>query len=296
MPIRSSAPLGRGRLAPGWSDFAIRSTPAVGREQRAHPRAESGRIAALDVNFTGSPEAAHDALAGSETGNPARAGLLDRVTDRFRPGDQVAVVDDHFLAGEHVELVDGAVAFGKQHAPAAGFEHEESPPEVVGPEGLKSWLSWAREMEDRIPESQRPKLLCERPIEIRVVNPVNPFAPKKVPPVRYAWFRAIHPMPDDPVIHRYMLAYASDFGFVSASLYPHGHTYWEPKMQVTSLDHAMWFHRDFRMDDWLLYVTQSPSASGARGMNFGKIYQHGKLVASTAQEGLIRYHGDLEKA
>lgn len=174
----------------------------------------------------------------------------------------------------------------------SGFEHQDTPPEVVGPEGLESWLDWARGMEDRIPPNIRPKLLCERPIEIRVVNPVNPFNPRKQPPVRYSWFRAIHPMPDDPVIHRYMLAYASDFGLVSASLYPHGHTYWEPDMQVTSLDHAMWFHREFRMDEWLLYVTQSPSASGARGLNFGKIYQHGQLVASTAQEGLIRYRGN----
>ena len=86
-----------------------------------------------------------------------------------------------------------------------------------------------------------------------------------------------------------MLAYASDFGLVITALYPHGHSYWEPGMQIASLDHAMWFHRDFRMDDWLLYVMTSPNAGKSRGLNLGRIYtREGRLVASVAQEGLIR--------
>jgi acyl-CoA thioesterase-2 len=174
-----------------------------------------------------------------------------------------------------------------------GFEHQEAPPSVPGPDGFENELTRVRRLEERIPPPLRPKLLCERPIEIRVVNPVNPFSPAKQPPKRYAWFRAIHAMPEEAAIHRYMLAYASDFGLITTALYPHGHTFWEPEMQVTSLDHAMWFHRPFRMDDWMLYVMDSPSASGARGMTFGKIYQDGQLVAETAQEGLIRYHGKI---
>jgi acyl-CoA thioesterase-2 len=99
-------------------------------------------------------------------------------------------------------------------------------------------------------------------------------------------------MPDDPAVHRYMLAYASDFNLVPTSLYPHGHSYWQPEMQVASLDHAMWFHRDFRLDQWLLYAMSSPSAGKARGLSLGRIYSaDGRLVASVAQEGLIRYHG-----
>jgi acyl-CoA thioesterase-2 len=92
-----------------------------------------------------------------------------------------------------------------------------------------------------------------------------------------------------------MLAYASDFSLVITSLYPHGHSFWQPQMQVASLDHAMWFHRPFRMDEWLLYVMESPSAAGARGLNSGRIYtRDGKLVAFVVQEGLIRNH-DLKK-
>ena len=99
-------------------------------------------------------------------------------------------------------------------------------------------------------------------------------------------------MPDDPAVHQYLLAYASDFGLIGPSLYPHGHSPWEPKMQVASLDHAMWFHRKFRMDEWLLYVMKSTNACKARGLSDGKIFTRGgTLVASVAQEGLIRYHG-----
>lgn len=171
-----------------------------------------------------------------------------------------------------------------------GFDHQEDPPEVPGPEGIPSDLEMARAVQDRIPESIRAKIVCDRPIEIRPLNPIDPFTPEKKEPVRYVWFKATGTMPDDLSIHQYMLAYASDFGLVSTSLYPHGHTFWESAMQVATLDHAMWFHREFRMDEWLLYVMKSPSASKARGVNLGSIYtRDGVLVATTAQEGLIRY-------
>lgn len=179
------------------------------------------------------------------------------------------------------------------HIAESGFDHQADPPrDVPGPEGLISDLEKARGVQDRIPDPIRARLTCERPIEVRQVNPVDPFAPEKREPVRYAWFRTVGPMVDDLSVHKYLLAYASDYSFVAMSLYPHGHTFWEPKMQVASLDHAMWFHRDFRMDDWLLYVMESSSACCATGMNLGKIFtRDGVLVASTAQEGLIRYRG-----
>jgi acyl-CoA thioesterase-2 len=171
-----------------------------------------------------------------------------------------------------------------------GFDHQDKLPEVPGPEGIESELEMSRRVADGIPEKVRDRILCEKPIEIRPVNPIDPFAPQKRPPVKYNWFRAISRMPDDPSAHQYLLAYASDFHLSGTSLYPHGHSYWEPDMQMASLDHAMWFHRPFRMDDWLLYAMHSPNASGARGLSFGKVYtRDGTLVASVAQEGLIRY-------
>lgn len=170
-----------------------------------------------------------------------------------------------------------------------GFDHQVDPPDVSGPEGIESEIEMARKFEDKIPASLRNQILCVKPIEIRPVNPINPFAPKKEKPVRYAWFKTIGAMPDDFSIHQYLLAYASDFGLVATSLYPHGRTFWEPTMQVASLDHAMWFHREFRMDEWLLYASTSPSATQARGLSHGHIFtQNGRLVASTCQEGLIR--------
>ncbi len=174
-----------------------------------------------------------------------------------------------------------------------GFEHQDAMPgDIPGPEGLLSEVELARRISDKIPESIRNQILCAKPIEIRPVNPMNPFAPKKESPDRYVWFKTIQAMPEDLSVHKYILAYASDFGLVSTSLRPHGRTFWDPKMQVASLDHAMWFHREFRMDDWLLYEIHSPNASRSRGLNHGRIYtRDGTLVASTVQEGLIRYRG-----
>lgn len=172
-----------------------------------------------------------------------------------------------------------------------GFDHQDTAPRPEGPEGLATDLELALMIADQIPEPMREKILCRKAIEIRPVDPVNPFAPEKRKPLRYVWFKAIDRLPDDPVVHQYMLAYASDFGLVLTALYPHGHSFWQPQMQVASLDHAMWFHRPFRMDEWLLYVMESPSAAGARGLSNGRIYTRaGKLVAVVAQEGLIRNH------
>jgi len=171
-----------------------------------------------------------------------------------------------------------------------GFEHQMEMPDIEGPEGILSDLDRYRMVQDRIPSAIRDKLVCEKPIEIRQVHPIDPFKPRKNEPVRYSWFRAVGCMPDNQSVHQYMLAYASDFGLVATSLYPHGHTFWESSMQVASLDHAMWFHKEFRMDEWLLYAMESPGASKARGLSHGHIFtRDGKLVASTTQEGLIRY-------
>ncbi len=181
------------------------------------------------------------------------------------------------------------------HLDESGFEHQNDAPEVPGPNGIPSEMELAEMVADKIPDAIREKILCAKPIEIRPINPLNPFAPEKREPLRYTWFKTIDQLPDDPAIHQYLLAYASDFGLVVTSLYPHGHSFWEPGMKIASLDHAMWFHRDFRIDDWMLYAMKSPNACKARGFNNGKIYtRQGKLVASVCQEGLIRYR-DVKK-
>jgi acyl-CoA thioesterase-2 len=175
-----------------------------------------------------------------------------------------------------------------------GFDHQDDMPDVPGPDGIASEMEMALAFADQIPPGIREPILCEKPIEMRPINPINPFRPDKRPAHKYVWFRAINPIPDDAATHRYMLAYASDFQLVGTALHPHGHTFWEPKMQVASLDHAIWFHRPFRIDQWLLYAIDSPSASRARGIGIGRIFtQDGRLVATVVQEGLLRYHGTL---
>ena len=132
----------------------------------------------------------------------------------------------------------------------------------------------------------------ERPIEIRDVDPVDPLQPQAAGPSHDVWVKASGPLPADPALHRYLMAYCSDFAFMTTSLRPHSATWLDPTMQVASLDHAMWFHRPFRMDEWLLHSIDSPSASGARGLVRGSFFtRDGTLVASTAQEGLIRRRG-----
>ena len=171
-----------------------------------------------------------------------------------------------------------------------GFDHQDEMPEVQGPDGLEAEIELFRKLADHLPSGTREKLLCEKPIEFRYVDPIDFLKPEKRPPQKYVWFRSISPLPDDRAVHQYLLAYASDFGLVGTSLYPHGRTFWDPKMQMASLDHAMWFHRDFQMDDWLLYAMQSPSASRARGLAIGRIFtRDGHLAATVSQEGLIRY-------
>ncbi len=170
-----------------------------------------------------------------------------------------------------------------------GFEHQDRMPSVPGPEGLESETERARRVAPKIPEPLRAQAVADRPIEIRPVNPHDPLRPDRRAPTRHVWYRASGPLPDDPGVHRYLLAYASDFHFLTTAMQPHGVSWLTPGMQVASLDHAMWFHRPFRLDDWILYSIESPSASGARGLVRGQFFDRaGNLVASCVQEGLMR--------
>ncbi|AUJ68516.1 MULTISPECIES: acyl-CoA thioesterase II [Pseudoalteromonas] len=170
-----------------------------------------------------------------------------------------------------------------------GVSHQSLMPDVPEPETLKSSLHFYQEHADLIPESLRAKFTQEMPLDMRPVNFQNPFKPKKQDPVRNVWFKANGDMPDDRRIHNYLLAYASDFEFLPTALQPHGLSFMQPNMQVATIDHAMWFHRPFRMDEWILYSVDSPSASNGRGLVRGQFFnRQGELVASTIQEGVMR--------
>jgi acyl-CoA thioesterase II len=157
----------------------------------------------------------------------------------------------------------------------AGLEHQDSMPDVPAPETLRSEPGWGG----------RP-----RPIDIRAVDPRDWNDPGKAPPFQNMWMRALAPLGDDPVTHQAVIAYASDMSFMSTGMRPHGLNWQTPGLQTASLDHAIWFHRPSNFNDWHLYAQRSPSASGSRGFNLGELYNRdGRLVASMAQEGLMRY-------
>jgi acyl-CoA thioesterase II len=179
------------------------------------------------------------------------------------------------------------------HVDEPGIEHGAAPPDVPAPETLPRELDLVRAMADRIPEHLRQVYTQDRPIDFRPVAPVDPFAPEVRPPVKHVWLRAEGEMPEAPVLHQAVLAYASDYGLLGTALLPHGLTLFMRGMQAASLDHGVWFHRPFRVDDWLLYAMDAPAASGARGFTRGSVFaRDGALVASTVQEGLLRLRRD----
>ncbi|MBN1203950.1 MAG: acyl-CoA thioesterase II [Myxococcaceae bacterium] len=170
-----------------------------------------------------------------------------------------------------------------------GATHQAKRPEVPGPEGLPTDIELLRRHADRIPERVREKFLGDKPIEMRPVTLYNPFAPQPTEPIKSVWFRANGELPEDPQVHRYLLAYASDFNLISTAMQPHGLSVMQPGLQIASLDHALWFHGPLRMNDWLLYAMESPWSGNARGLAMGRIFtRDGRMVASVAQEGLIR--------
>jgi len=174
-------------------------------------------------------------------------------------------------------------------APEDGLHHQDEMPDVPGPDTLKSEAELRRDNIDDIPEKFRRHMLRARPIEIRPVHPRSWFRPEKQPPAQYSWFRLVAPIGDDMAMHRAILAYASDMSLLGTSMLPHGVGWTTHNMQTASLDHALWFHEPFRADEWLLYACDSPWAGHARGFNRGRIFTaDGRLVASAAQEGLIR--------
>lgn len=173
--------------------------------------------------------------------------------------------------------------------PEEGLAHQDAMPDVPMPEALQSELELRRRMQTKPPPNMNPAFLRARPIEIRPCTPRNWFRPEKAEPRLYSWFRAAAALPDDPALHRAILAYASDMMLLHTASVPHGVNWMSGKIQSASLDHALWLHEPFRADDWLLYATDSPWAGHARGFNRGQIFtRDGRLVASVSQEGLMR--------
>lgn len=173
--------------------------------------------------------------------------------------------------------------------PEEGLSHAAAMPAVPGPEGLADVRELPAAILEKIPEKMRRFLTHERPFEFRPVEPIHVVSPPKALPIRNIWIKTVDALPDDADLHRNVLAYVSDYQLVSTATLPHGIHFAEGNVQLASLDHAMWFHRPFRVDEWLLYSMESPNASSGRGLALGKFFKRdGTLVASTAQEGVIR--------
>jgi acyl-CoA thioesterase-2 len=169
---------------------------------------------------------------------------------------------------------------------AGGLDHQNPMPQVAGPEGLTSLAEAFRGVDH--PGARH--IAEARPIELRPVesNMFVDAGPEQVA-TNHVWMRAVERLPDDPLLHAAVLAYSSDYSLLEPVLRRHGLVWSDRRLRVASLDHSMWFHRDVRVDDWLLYAQQSPSAVSGRGLSIGEIFsQDGTLVATTAQEGMVR--------
>ena len=219
----------------------------------------------------------------------------------LRPGDKTAPViyeverirDGRSYTTRRIVAIQGgrrifnmAVSFKLDEE---GLTHQCAMPDVPGPDGLLNMTELGRQALADIPDKLERFLKWERPIELRPVQPTHPLHPEPAPPRREIWIKAVGDLPDDPALHKVVLAYVSDYSLLGTALLPHGLTFSHGQVRAASLDHAMWFHRDFRMDDWLLYSMDSPNMGHGRGFSRGSLFSRdGVLVASVAQEGMIR--------
>jgi len=205
--------------------------------------------------------------------------------ERIRDGGSFAT--RQVQAIQHGKAIFSMLASFQLHED--GFEHQVIIPDVPLPEELMDEAEFKRLFLPKAPEAVRRYWERPRPIELRPTSLKHYLTTEKLEPRQDIWVRTVGKVPDDRGIQAAILAYLSDMTLLDASLYPHGTSVFDPRLQAASLDHAMWFHRPIRFDDWLLYSQESPSASGGRGMTRGSLYtRSGALVASVAQEGLIR--------
>ena len=210
--------------------------------------------------------------------------------DRIRDGASFAT--RRVVASQYGKAIFSLSASFQRDEP--GLDHfVPVPRKVPSPEELMSERQLISTFIDHVPDNVRRYWGRERPIELRPVSLVHYMTRDVLPPVQDVWVRATAPVPDDPAVQVAVLAYLSDMTLLDTSLFAHGRSIFDPDLQVASLDHAMWFHRPHPLDDWLLYAQDSPNSSGARGFSRGGLYaRDGRLIASVAQEGLIRPRPD----
>ena len=219
----------------------------------------------------------------------------------LRPGDPSAPIvydvdrsrDGHsFTARRVVAIQHGQPIFTMSasfQVEEQGLEHQFEAPEVPGPDEISESQALSESEVKNLPEKLSRWINRFGPFEFRLLGAYDPVNPTPQAPVQQIWFRLRGHLPDDPVLHRALLAYMSDFHLIGTATLPHGLSWMQDEPVMASLDHAMWFHRDFRLNDWFLYCCDSPSSSGGRGLARGMIYNRaGTLVASAAQEGMIR--------
>ncbi|MGY0618777.1 acyl-CoA thioesterase II [Lysobacter sp. A378] len=213
--------------------------------------------------------------------------------DRTRDGGSFSV--RRVTAIQHGQVIFFMAASFQDVEP--GAEHQLSMPSVPMPEDIESSPAVPEKVMATLPIKIQRWLSREGPFEFRHVYPRDELNPPKRPPHQQVWFRLTERVGDAPELHHALLAYASDFQLLGTATFPHGISYYQPNVQMASLDHALWFHRPFRADEWLLYSIDSPSAQGSRGLARGQIFDRGgRLVASTSQEGLIRVVPDAAAA
>jgi acyl-CoA thioesterase II len=218
-----------------------------------------------------------------------RGGSEDHTTDYkvVRDFDGRSFSTRRVAAIQNGEIIlNFAASFQKREE---GLMHQDPMPDVPPPEGLKSEAELRQRYLHLIPEEFRAFVLRPSVVEFRPTNQI-PFDPGKPQPALYeAWFKLVAPIGDDPLLHRAAFAYISDMHLLGTCILPHGLSWIKREINSTSLDHAVWLHEDFRVDDWLLFRSTSPVSHGGRGLNHAQIFtRDGRLVASTTQEGLIR--------
>jgi acyl-CoA thioesterase II len=205
--------------------------------------------------------------------------------DRIRDGRS-------FTTRRVTAIQHGAAIFSMEvsfHGAEAGLSHQFPMPKVPEPEALPTEAELRQRMMAKLPDPMRTYYQRERPIEMRAVEYGRYLGEKVEGEGFHVWIRATGNLPDEPAIHQCVLAYASDMSLLGAALIPHGLYIFNDEIMAASLDHAMWFHRPFRADEWLLYVQDSPNLAGSRGFARGLIFAaDGRLVASVVQEGLLR--------
>jgi acyl-CoA thioesterase-2 len=206
---------------------------------------------------------------------------------RVRDGRRLALRQISAWQGAR-EILLATVSFVTDMAHPLAYQ-QETMPEVEGPEGLGTELAHRLAVSHRMRPEDRPWLLAPRAVEIRQLRPVPLFDPPRLPPLANTWLRAVGRLGDDPTLHCAVLAYASDATLLDIACYPQGVSWIDPRVEQASLDHAMWFHRPFRADEWLLYTQVAPTLAGGRAFARGSVFSRdGTLVASVTQEGLSR--------